>query len=235
MKVHLLEVIMKRVSLSVMLSLVVVVCSTISWAEGYLPLEGSIGFGARVYGVFPKGDKFLGQKLDFKEGVGGEVFVSYRFLTYFALEGGVGYTEIDVKNDTLGVSWAKIDMLPIFAALQLRWISKKPEELKWIVPYASIGGGYYVLDIEEKSGLRNFWLRDGVGVDLKIDDTFFFQLGGGFDIFLTDHLVFNLDARYSWADMDIDERKSDGVNIRVLGDTVSFDAAFIAAGIKFYF
>jgi outer membrane protein W len=235
MKVHLSEVIMKRVTLSVVLFLMVVGCSTISWAEGYLPLEGSIGFGARVYGVFPQSDSFLAQDLEFENGLGGEVFVSYRFLRCFALEGGVGYTEIDVKNDTLGVGWAKIDMLPIFAALQLRWISKKPEELKWIVPYASIGGGYYVLDIEEKSGLRNFWLRDGVGVDLEIDDTFFFQLGGGFDIFLTDHLVFNLDARYSWADMDIDERKSDGVNIRVLGDTVDFDAVFIAAGLKFYF
>jgi outer membrane protein W len=235
MKVHLSEVIMKRVSFSVVLFLVVVGCSTISWAEGYLPLEGSIGFGARVYGVFPKGDSLRGQKLDFKDGVGGEVNVTYRFLKYFALEGGVGYTEIDVRNKTLGVNWAKIDMLPIYAALQLRWISKKPEEMKWIVPYASIGGGYYMLDIEEKSGLRNFWLPLGIGVDLDIDDTFFFQLGGGFDIFLTDHFALNIDGRYAWAKTDIDETQSTGLVSRTLGDTINLNAAFIAAGFKFYF
>jgi outer membrane protein W len=235
MKVHLLEVIMKRVRLSVVLCLVVVGCSTISWAEGYLPLEGSIGFGARVYGAFPKGDRFLGQKLDFEDGVGGEVNVTYRFLKYFALEGGVGYTEIDVRNKTLGVKWAKIDMLPIYAALQLRWISKKPEELKWIVPYASIGGGYYMLDIEEKSGLRNFWLPLGIGANLDIDDTFFFQLGGGFDIFLTDHFALNIDGRYAWAKTDIDETLSTGLISRTLGDTINLNAAFIAGGFKFYF
>jgi outer membrane protein W len=212
--------------------------SAVSWAEGRLPLQGSLGFGARVYGVFPKGDTFqpaaLRQKLDFDNEVGGEVNVTYRFLKYLAVEGGIGYTKIDVENKTLGVNWATIEAVPIFATLQFRWVSRKPEELKWIVPYACIGGGYYVLDIEERSELRAYYLP-GAGVDLEIDDTFFFHLGGGLDAFLTKNLAINLEVRYAWAETDIDERLSAGGGTLERGDTINLNAAFVGAGFKFYF
>ena len=229
---------MKRLCLQVVPFFLIVALSAVSWAEGKLPLQGSLGFGARVYGVFPKGDAFqpaaLRQKLDFDNEVGGEVNVTYRFLKYLAVEGGIGYTKIDVENKTLGVKWATIDAVPIFATLQFRWVSRKPEELKWIVPYACIGGGYYVLNIEERSELRAYYLP-GFGVDLEIDDTFFFHLGGGFDIFLTKNLAINFEARYSWAKTDIDERVNDGANILERGDTINLNAAFVGAGFKFYF
>jgi len=226
---------MKRLYLVVVLFFFVVGFSAISWAEGYLPLQGSIGVGARVYGVFPKGTRFLGQKLDFDNEIGGEINVTYRFLKYLALEAGVGYTELDIKNKTLQVDWATIEALPIYATLQFRWVSRKPEELKWIVPYALIGGGYYILEIEESTGLRNLWLPLGVGVDLDIDDAFFFHAGGGFDIFLTKHIALNFEARYSWAKTDVDETQRVGSTVRILGDTINLNAAFIGAGFKFFF
>jgi outer membrane protein W len=230
---------MKRLYLLVVPFFLIVALSTVSWAEGKLPLQGSLGFGARVYGVFPKGDAFQPagaprQKLDFDNEVGGEVNVTYRFLKFLAVEGGIGYTKIDVKNKTLGVNWATIEAVPIFATLQFRWVSRKPEELKWIVPYACIGGGYYVLDIEERSELRAYYLP-GIGVDLEIDDTFFFHLGGGFDIFLTKNLAINFEARYAWSETDIDEKLNDGVTILERGDTIKLNAAFVGAGFKFYF
>ena len=209
--------------------------SAVSWAEGRLPLQGSLGFGARVYGVFPESNNFRGQDLYFNREAGGEVNLTYRFLKYFALEAGVGYTKLNVENETLNVNWAAIQAVPISATLQFRWVSRKPEELKWIVPYACIGGGYYVLDIEERSELRGYWISRGVGVDLKIDDTFFFHLGGGLDIFLTKNLAFNFEARYSWAETDIDERLNDGVTILERGDTIKLNAAFVGTGFKFYF
>jgi len=226
---------MKRLYLFVVLFFFVVGFSDISWAEGYLPLDGSIGFGARLYGVFPKGDSFRGEKLDFSNEVGGEVNATYRFLKYFVLEGGIGYTQFDIKNKTLGVKWATIEALPIFATLQFRWVSSEPEALKWIVPYASIGGGYYLLEIEERSELRNYWFPTWIGIDLTIDDTFFFHLGGGLDIFLTKNIALNFDARYAWAKTDIDEKQSFGFISRELGDTINLNAAFIGAGFKFYF
>ena len=142
---------MKRLYLSVVLVFLVVGFSAISSAGESLPLQGSLGVGARLYGVFPKGESFRGEKLDFENEVGGEINVTYRFLKYLALEGGIGYTELDIKNKTLGVDWATIEALPISVTLQFRWGSSKPEELKWIVPYALIGGGYYFLEIEERS------------------------------------------------------------------------------------
>jgi outer membrane protein W len=226
---------MKRSYLVAVLFFVVVGFSTISWAEGNLPLQGSIGLGARVYGVFPKGDSFLGQKLDYHNEVGGELNFTYRFLKYFAVEVGAGYTEIDVKNKTLNVDWATIDAIPIYATLQVRWVSAKPDELKWFVPYAAIGGGYYVLDIEERTDLRNYWFPLGVGVDLDIDDTFFFHLGGGFDIFVTKHIALNVEGRYAWAKTDVDETQQVGMTVRRLGDTINLNAAFVGAGFKFYF
>ncbi len=230
---------MKCLYLLVVPFFLIVALSAVSWAEGRLPLQGSLGFGARVYGVFPKGDTFQPagaprQKLDFDNEVGGEVNVTYRFLKYLAVEGGIGYTEIDAENKTLGVNWATIEAVPIFATLQFRWISRKPEELKWIVPYACIGGGYYILDIEERSELRNFYLPL-IAVDLEIDDTFFFHLGGGFDIFLTKNLAINCEARYAWSETDIDEKLNDGVTILERGDTINLNAAFVGAGFKFYF
>jgi outer membrane protein W len=209
--------------------------SAFSWAEGNLPLQGSLGFGARVYGAFPKGDSFLGQKLDFDNEVGGELNVTYRFLKFLAVEAGAGYTQIDVKNKTLNVDWATIDAIPIFVTLQFRWVSSKPDELKWIVPYLAIGGGYYILDIEERSELRNYWYPLGVGVDLDIDDAFFFHLGGGFDIFLTEHLALNFEGRYAWASTDVDEKQQVGVTARKIGGSINLNAAFIGAGFKFYF
>lgn len=227
---------MKRlVCLFVVLFSLVVGFSAISWAEGHLPLQGSLGFGARVFGLFPKGDSFSGQKLDFHNELGGELNVTYRFLKYLAVEAGVGYTEIDVKNKTLNVDWATISAIPIYATLQFRWVSSKPEELKWIVPYAAIGGGYYILEIEERSELRNYWFPLGVGVNLDIDDAFFFHLGGGIDIFLTEHLALNFEGRYSWSQTDIDETQQVGAIARTLGDTINLNAAFLGAGIKFYF
>ena len=224
---------MKRLYLLVVPFFLIVGLSTVSWAEGKLPLQGSLGFGARVYGVFPKGDSFLGQHLDFDNEVGGELNVTYRFLKYLALEGGIGYTEIGVKNKTFGVKWATIDAIPIFATLQFRWVSRKPEELKWIIPYACIGGGYYFLDIEERNEFRSF--RAPATIELEIDDALFFHLGGGFDIFLTKNLALNCEARYSWAEMDIDERQNVGGIYRRFGDSVNLNAAFVGAGFKFYF
>jgi outer membrane protein W len=231
LKVYLLEGAMKRLCVFVMLFVLVVGFSTISWAEGKLPLQGSIGVGARLYGFFPKSDKLRGQRLDFENGLGGEINVTYRFLKYLALEGAVGYTEFDIKNKTLAIDWARIEALPISVNLQFRWISKKPEELKWIVPYASLGGGYYFLDIDEKSELSVYWLSRGVAIDLEIDDTFFAQVGGGVDIFVTDHIALNLDAKYAWAQADIDETQ----NTRTLGGTMNLNGAFVGAGFKFFF
>lgn len=230
---------MKRQYLLVALFFLIVGFSDISWAGGFLPLEGSIGVGARLYGVFPKGDAFhpgqSRQKLDFEENVGAEVNFTYRFLKYLALEGGIGYTQIDVRNKALGVNWAMIKALPISTTIQFRRVSSDPEQLKWIVPYASIGGGYYLLAIEEKSELVNYYLSNGIGIALKIDNAFAFHLGGGLDIFLTDHVALNIDARYSWGKADIDERLTVGYISRELGDTINLNAAFICAGFKFYF
>lgn len=226
---------MKRLDLFVMLFFLVVGFSTISRAEGSLPLQGSVGVGVRPFGIFPKSDKFRGEGLDFKNGIGGEINVTYHFLKYLALEGGIGYTKFDVENKTLAVDWARMEVLPISVTLQFRWISSKPEELKWIVPYASIGGGYYFLELEEKSDLKNFWLSRGIGIDLEIDDTFFLHAGGGLEIFLTDHIALNFDARYAWAEADIDEKRTIGTTSQKLGDTINLNAGFIGAGFKFYF
>ncbi len=226
---------MKRLYLSVVIFVLVVGFSTILWAEGNLPLQGSVGVGARLYGIFPKSDKLRGNRLDFEDGIGGEINVTYRFLKYLALEGGIGYTEFDIRNKTLGVDWARIDVLPISVTLQFRWISSKPEELRWIVPYASLGGGYYFLEIEEESELTRYWLSRGVGIDLEIDDTFFLHVGGGIEIFLTDHIAVNLDAKYAWAQADIDETRITGTTSQTLGGTINLNSAFIGAGFKFFF
>ncbi len=126
-------------------------------------------------------------------------------------------------------------MLPISLTLQFRWISKKPEELKWIVPYASIGGGYYFLDLEEKSALINYWASRGVGIDLEIDDAFFVHAGGGIEIFLTDHIALNFDARYTWAEADIDETRITGLAAQELGESINLNSTYLGGGFKFFF
>ena len=226
---------MKRLCVFVVLFFSAIGFSTISRAEGNLPLQGSLGVGVRPFGIFPKSDEFRGERLDFKNGVGAEINVTYRFLKYLALEGAVGYTEFDIKNKTLAVDWARIEVLPISATLQFRWISSKPEELRWIVPYASLGGGYYFLDLDEKSELINLWLSRGVAIDLEVDDTFFVTVGGGVDIFVTDHIALNLDAKYAWAQADIDETRTTGSASQRLGDTMNLNGAFVGAGFKFFF
>lgn len=234
-QVYLSEGIMKRLSVFAVLFFSVIGFSTVSWAEGNLPLQGSVGVGVRPFGIFPKSDELRGEELDFRNGVGAEINVTYRFLKYLALEGAVGYTEFDIKNETLAVDWARMEALPISLTLQFRWISKKPEELKWIVPYASIGGGYYLLELEETSELISFWLSRGVAIDLEIDDAFFLHAGGGIEIFLTEHIALNFDARYTWADADIDETRTTGLASQKLGGTINLNSGYIGGGFKFFF
>jgi outer membrane protein W len=83
--------------------------------------------------------------------------------------------------------------------------------------------------------LTSFWSSRGVGIDLEVDDTFFFHAGGGLEIFLTDHIALNFDARYAWAEADIDEKRTTGVTTQRLGDTINLNSAFIGAGFKFFF
>ncbi len=226
---------MKRLSVFVLLFSLVIGFSTISRAELNLPLQGSVGVGVRPFAIFPKSDEFRGEELDFENGVGAEINVTYRFLKYLALEGAVGYTEFDIKNETLGVRWARMEALPISLTLQFRWVSKKPKELKWIIPYASLGGGYYLLDLEEKSELINFWLSRGVAIDLEIDDALFLNAGGGVEIFLTENIALNFDARYIWADVDMDETRTTGLASQKVGDAISFNSGYIGGGFKLFF
>jgi outer membrane protein W len=107
--------------------------------------------------------------------------------------------------------------------------------LKWIVPYASLGGGYYFLEIDEKSELRALWASSGVAIDLEIDDAFFAHVGGGVDIFVTDHIALNIDAKFAWAQADIDETRITATTSQTLGGTMDLNGAFFGAGFKFFF
>ena len=113
------------------------------------------------------------------------IFAGYWWLKHLAVEGNFNwYDEFDGK----AASDIEFDISIWTVMLDLKIISPSLWEDR-IFPYARIGGGYMVPEI------------DADNVD-RTDDDFAYNIGLGADVFLTDRLSVGLDGKRVWGTGD---------------------------------
>ena len=175
-------------------------------------LTGKSGFGVRAfYANYQDGDDNIfgsGADLeiddDFGFGVNYTAFVSENF----SLELSADYIESDVELS--GGGYNDDDELEQISVLLAGRIH--PTLIGRILPYLSGGIGYFFNDMDEDD----------------VDDSFAYFIGAGVEVFLSNNLSLNLDLKYIWTEIEIDESGYPSVDIA--------EDPFIAGlGLKFYF
>ena len=151
---------------------------------------------------------------------------TYWATDWFSAEFGVDYTKCDIEEtDTMypgsSIDVGELAQIPILLTARFHYPNSSI-----VSPYIAGGFGYYVNSIDE-SGLLS-----AAGLSLDADNSFGFHLGGGLEIFASDNVAIDIDARYTWNSTDV-EADFKGVS---LGDTeMDVDAFTAMVGFKYYF
>jgi opacity protein-like surface antigen len=118
---------------------------------------------------------------------GVNIYGGYKFIKYLAVEGNFNwYADFDGKADgeDFDISiWTL--MLDLKVMSPLLWNDR-------LSPYVKGGGGYMVSEVDAKGSNTN-------------EEDFAFNLGGGFDVFVTDQVSVGLDGKYVWGTGDVDD------------------------------
>lgn len=127
----------------------------------------------------------LGLNVDVDDSWGFNLFVGYRLMRYFALEGNYNWYDdfkVDVNgfNFDVGIWTLMLDLKAMVPVYNDR-----------LVPYVRLGGGYMSAD------------ADMSGTDFDEND-FAWNLGAGADYFVTDKVSLGLDGKYVWGTDDLD-------------------------------
>jgi opacity protein-like surface antigen len=94
--------------------------------------------------------------------------------------------------------FATLTMMPLMLTLQLRVAN-----LGVVVPYLGIGAGYSFNSISE-GDLADDFEDVGADVDLDVEGSFALKVPVGADIFITDFLAVNLEAKYFYTQPEVE-------------------------------
>jgi outer membrane protein len=182
---------------------------------------GRFGIGVRVgYGDYSDDDQtFSGGKVEL-ESDGTfmyEVNLTYFLHEYFSLELGVDYTETDVYlNYSSGMSGkaGDLEQIPVLLTGRMHFSTNHK-----VTPYLGVGIGYYFNDFDSDSGSSN----------IDVDDSFGFHVNGGLEVFITDDAAINLDMKYVWEEVDVDN------NFPGSDEEFKRNQFVAGVGLKYYF
>lgn len=190
--------------------------------DGLTPPRHGLGFSIRAGGSFPTSDI-----LDHNDSEPGPA-LNVQFYYSFKRILNVG---IMAEYDKHRVEDSRFGKTGEFETFSLMPFVEGHVTLGRFSPYASIGLGINVNELEESSGLNSFCGSIG-GCKVEPDPTVAFRIAGGTDIFLNDHVALNLEVAWK-------SNKGDA-EFEVNGTKV-FENKFTAhtflalAGVKFYF
>jgi outer membrane protein len=164
----------------------IIAVAGLAYAEGEAAAkENKVQLGAYGMLVVP-------QKGNFDTTGGGGGYLRYFFTDNIAIEGAVEYAQWDFKTDVGGATGqlkGDLDIIPIMATLQYHFGN--------FGNYSTyVGGGFtgMVIDGEAKGTLD-----PGGNGKITFDDAIGGHICGGLDWKLSDNILFNLDAKYTWA------------------------------------
>jgi outer membrane protein W len=181
-------------------------------------MEGKFGIGASVAYIYYSNDQDLEPDEDVMYGGN----LTYFVQEYLSLELSVNYVETDVYLGGLGdFNIGELEQIPILLSLR----GHLSTDTK-VIPYATVGVGYYFNDFDMDSSIP-------AGYDLDPDDSFGFHLGGGVEYFFNEHFAFNCDFKFMWSNVDFDGTAPGGITIR--DKKVDVDTFTAGVGFKYYF
>lgn len=136
---------------------------------------------------------------------------------------------LDEDVDPLSDDLATLTMMPVMLTIQFR-----AANLGVVVPYVGFGAGYSFNSISEGDFLDD--LEDfGIDVDLDVDGSFAFKVPVGADIFITDFLAVNLEAKYFYTRPEVEATlEMAGQEMTEEDDQDQSTFAF-GVGLSFYF
>jgi outer membrane protein len=141
---------------------------------------GRFGLGARIayvnYDEEPNDAAMYGVNL------------TYFFHRYASFELSVDYTDADVVG--LSGDAGALEQVPVLLTLRMHF-STNP----MVSPYIGGGVGYYFNDFDSDSGSP-----------IDVDNNFGVHVNGGLEVFITDNAAINLDIKYVWQELDVDNK-----------------------------
>jgi outer membrane protein len=154
---------------------------THSSASSPKSMAGRFGLGARIayvnYDEEPNDAAMYGVNL------------TYFFHRYASFELSVDYTDADVVG--LSGDAGALEQVPVLLTLRMHF-STNPR----VSPYVGGGVGYYFNDFDSDSGSPN----------IDVDNNFGVHVNGGLEVFITDNAAINLDIKYVWQELDVDNK-----------------------------
>jgi len=192
-----------------------------------------VGVGFRVNGILPSEDTFFDHELDTKNQVMLGASVSYGVNEWLTLEAAFDYSlDIDLKDETDNVKIGKINVYPLTFSAQLRYLTKNPQYYTWMVPYITLGFGYYFVDGDVAGEYKKHW---GNEVNLDFDGAWGGHVGLGIDFFASERLAVGFEARYFWASGDVERTVDTPVGPAKKEVDYDLNSWMIGANIKYYF
>jgi opacity protein-like surface antigen len=139
---------------------------------------------------------------------------------------------IDEDTDPLSDNFGTLTMMPVMLTFQLRFAN-----LGIVVPYLGVGGGICFNNIAkgehwedlEELAEKQAPQKTGKSIDLDVRNSLCFKIPLGMEVFITDYLALNFEAKYFYnkPNVDIDEEDLD--------DYLDQSTVAFGAGFTFYF
>jgi outer membrane protein W len=197
---------------------------------------GKIGLGLKISNMSTGAENFKDRELDKENGImiGGSL--SYGVNRWFSLELAYeGTLQREERDDTLGVKMADIDIYPLTFSMQFRYITDDPNMYKWMVPYLTLGVGYYFVSGDMASEYKNYNAPNETKLDF--DGGWGWHIGGGIDMFATNYFALGLEGRYFWAQSSIEETQYNPTfDVRsTQKEDVNWDGWMVGVNLKFFF
>ena len=199
-------------------------------------ISNRFGLSLRLNNISPDLDSYKHRTLDEENQImfGGALI--YGINSWLSCELAFdGSSSIEIKDKTYNVKLADLQVYPLTFSLQFRYISKSPEIYKWIVPYATVGLGYYFAKGDEASEYKTYNTPNKVSIDF--DGGFGWHIGVGMDFFATKNLAIGIEGRYFKTSITIDEKQENPI-LNIVNSTerdIDMDGWIAGVNIKFFF
>jgi outer membrane protein len=189
-------------------------------------MNGKFGIGARIGYVNYAGDDYnvLGSNIDvdFDNAAmyGGNLV--YYIQRYFSLELSADYVKTDTELkgvDSSPTNIGELKQVPIILNGRFHFSTNQK-----ISPYLSAGIGYYINDFDLSASSS--------GEEVKVDDSFGFNLGGGIQFLLNEHFAIDLDLKYIFNKTDFESRVTGEPTEE---ESIDLNNFYAGIGLKYYF
>ncbi|MBI9075393.1 MAG: outer membrane beta-barrel protein [Desulfatibacillum sp.] len=154
------------------------------------------------------------------------VNLTYFFNQYFSTELTVAYAKTDMELESKGVSMkeGELEQTP----LMLTFRAHMPTETI-LSPYIGAGLTYYFNEFDMSDTLIR---KSPARTSITPDDGLGYHVNLGMEIFATDNLAFDLDAKYTWYEEEFEVSSPGRVGY---DEKIELDSFSVGVGMKYYF